>query len=677
MPRPSPILTALAGLTLAASGGRAGAQAPADGVTAQGNVISYPAAFFAPLRPDTALDMINRLPGFTLDDGSAVRGFGGAAGNVLIDGQRPTSKTDDLVSILRRLPASQVARIDLIRGATPGIDMQGKTLVANVVLRKAGGFSGAAVLGRYTVRQGYRDPDAQVQGAWRKDGRSIEGSLYAFEGHLNTEGNGPHEIRDGSGTLLDRSQTRNSEPNWEYKATLAGEMPIAGGRFSANLTLDAQPQKLTSIDRFDIAGRQEEHDRQIQNVGELGLHYARDLSGRLTLEAVGLQRMSHADLHSDFRTMAQDQAFRLDNKQSESVGRIVLRWQPSTRLTAEGGGEYADNSLDAVTRFSIDGTPVAVPAADVRVHEGRAEAFGTLTWRPATAFSVEAGLRVETSGLASRGDVVASRRLAFAKPRLVASWSPDAEDQIRLRVEREVGQLDFNQFVATASLNTTGVVAGNPNLLPQQDWAFETAYERHFWRDGIVSLTLRRLFLSDVIDRAPVFAPSGVFDAPGNIGSGAETDVAATFSLPLGKLRLKGFTLRGTGTWRDSRVTDPTTGAKRLISGQHPVDAELHLTDEIPRWKLNWGFEIFFDARERFFRFDEIDTNRIGGNADVYVDYKPRPDLVFRVQVYTLNRYEADRAVFAGPRGIAPLQSLDIQKRTFGPLVFTRIRKTF
>ncbi|HEY1605445.1 MAG TPA: TonB-dependent receptor [Allosphingosinicella sp.] len=667
---------ALIGLALAAVGGKAEAQAP-DAVTSQGNVIRYPAAFFAPLRPDTALDMINRLPGFTLDDGSAVRGFGGAAGNVLIDGQRPASKTDDLVSILRRLPAAQVARIDLIRGATPGIDMQGKTLVANVVLRKAGGFSGAAILGQYNVRQGYKDPDAQVQAAWRKDGRSIEGSLYAFEGHLNSEGSGPHEIYDGNGVLLDRSRTRNSEPNWEYKATLAGETPLAGGHFSANLTLDAQPQKLTSIDLFDLAGRQEEQDRQIQNVGELGLHYARNLGGNLALEAVGLQRLSHGDFHSDFQTVAQDQKFQLDNKQSESVGRIVLRWQPSSRLTAEGGAEYADNGLKAVTRFNIDGVPVAVPAADVRVHEGRAEAFGTLTWRPATALSVEAGLRVETSGLTSRGDVVASRRLTFAKPRLIASWSPDADDQIRLRIEREVGQLDFNQFVATASLNTTGIVAGNPNLLPQRDWAFETAYERHFWRDGVVSLTVRRLFLADVIDRAPVFAPSGIFDAPGNIGSGTETDVAATFSLPLARLGLKGFTLRGTGTWRDSRVTDPTTGAKRLISGQHPVDAELHLTDELPRWKLNWGFEIYFAARERFFRFDEIDTNRIGGFADLYVDYKPRPDLVFRVQLYTLNRYEADRAVFPGPRSVAPLQSLDIQKRTFGPLIFTRVRKTF
>ena len=38
-------------------------------------VISYPPAFFAEQRPTTALDMVQRLPGFSLDGGDNVRGF--------------------------------------------------------------------------------------------------------------------------------------------------------------------------------------------------------------------------------------------------------------------------------------------------------------------------------------------------------------------------------------------------------------------------------------------------------------------------------------------------------------------------------------------------------------------------------------------------------------------------
>src|SRR5689334_22530316 len=86
----------------------------------QQGVISYPASFFASQQPTTARDMLNRTPGFQLDTGNSVRGYEGAAGNVLIDGQRPSSKNDTLDQILARLPASQVERIDIIRGGAPG-----------------------------------------------------------------------------------------------------------------------------------------------------------------------------------------------------------------------------------------------------------------------------------------------------------------------------------------------------------------------------------------------------------------------------------------------------------------------------------------------------------------------------------------------------------------------------
>src|SRR4051794_26927061 len=99
-----------AAVTAAAAPGGQGAVAapiPVVAAPAQG-MIAYPAAFFAEAQPNTAFDMIDRLPGFTFDSGDEVRGFGGAAGNVLIDGERPTSKSDNLENILRRVPAAQV-----------------------------------------------------------------------------------------------------------------------------------------------------------------------------------------------------------------------------------------------------------------------------------------------------------------------------------------------------------------------------------------------------------------------------------------------------------------------------------------------------------------------------------------------------------------------------------------
>jgi hypothetical protein len=102
-------------------------------------VTSYAPTYFVAASPTTALDMVQLLPGFTFDNGNSVRGFGGAAGNVLINADRPASKDDGLYDALKRIPASSVLRIDVIRGGAPGIDMQGKAIIANVVLRSDGG----------------------------------------------------------------------------------------------------------------------------------------------------------------------------------------------------------------------------------------------------------------------------------------------------------------------------------------------------------------------------------------------------------------------------------------------------------------------------------------------------------------------------------------------------------
>ena len=132
-------------LGLAAPDAQAAAPAPTPETLAAANVasetatergvIAYPPSFFEASRPSTALDMISRLPGFRLDGGDNARGFAGTAGNVLINGERPTTKSENLEGILKRISASAVERIELIRGGAPGIDMQGKTILANVVIK--------------------------------------------------------------------------------------------------------------------------------------------------------------------------------------------------------------------------------------------------------------------------------------------------------------------------------------------------------------------------------------------------------------------------------------------------------------------------------------------------------------------------------------------------------------
>jgi outer membrane receptor protein involved in Fe transport len=672
----------IAALVLLAWAMPAPAADSAPSASAQDSVIPYPSSFFAAMGLDTAYDMVLRVPGFVFDDGSNLRGFAGAAGNVLIDGDRPTSKTDDLIGILRRVPISSVERIDLIRGGAPGIDMQGKTVVVNVIRKKAAGFKGVASLAVYKPLDVPFDPQVKLEGEWDDDGRILQGSLLAARFHDPSVPNGERTIFAPDGTVLDFSPT-HSRPQtaFQYRATAAYETPLFGGKLKTNLLLEDQPAHSLSTDDFRVAGHDAEADRQDIGDAELGQHYDRALSSQWKIELIGLEHLNKTDTVSRFDTASDHQVFQANNHGGEALGRGILHWRPSNALTVDTGGEFAYNWLQTHTLFTDNGVPVAVPAGSVFVSEKRGEVFATSVWQARKTLTIEADIKVEASTIASSGDVILSKTLVFPKPRLLATYSPDDEDQLRLRAEREVGQLDFMDFAANATLNSTGVTAGNPNLSPQRDWAFEVAYDRHFWKDGVVSLTLRRLLLTDVVDRVPVFSPAGPFDEPGNIGAGRENDIVASFSLPMARLGIDNATLRGLATWRFSRVKDPTTGESREISmsgTQHPLDAEVHFAQDFPKWNVSWGVDSTLPFLLRNFRFNEIDRTVNGNEDTVYVDYKPRPDITLRMQT-DLERvtYDSSRQVFAGPRGSNPLLFTDVQRRHAGIITFFRLRKTF
>ena len=97
-------------------------------------------ADFASFAPRSALDMLQRVPGFSIDGrrGGQGRGLGQASGNVLLNGERLASKSDSITDQLARIPASNVIRIEIVDGAA--LDVPGLTgRVANIVANSTGG----------------------------------------------------------------------------------------------------------------------------------------------------------------------------------------------------------------------------------------------------------------------------------------------------------------------------------------------------------------------------------------------------------------------------------------------------------------------------------------------------------------------------------------------------------
>jgi len=61
---------------------------------------------FARFAPRSALDMLNQVPGFDIITGDQGRGLGQASDNVIINGERVASKSENLFDVLQRIPAS-------------------------------------------------------------------------------------------------------------------------------------------------------------------------------------------------------------------------------------------------------------------------------------------------------------------------------------------------------------------------------------------------------------------------------------------------------------------------------------------------------------------------------------------------------------------------------------------
>jgi len=657
-------------------------------------VVSYPASYFATSNTNTALDMVGRIPDFTLDTGNSVRGFEGAAGNVLINGQRPSSKTDALDAILQRIPIGKVLRIDVIRGGAPGIDMQGKTVIANVVLKSDSSIRGLIHLADQHLYDGRELSGVRVEGSGGlAGGRTWEASARFGMGDDDGVGPGHNETRfaDGRPPRIATLNSYGTDMLWQFSG--AYETAALGGRLRVNAYTNLEKFKEPEQDFFTSPAPDAQgfYFGQVTHDTELGARYSRAFGAATDLELVGLRTTRHRttlsfsdDQHPEVTGSDAHDAFFNDGDSSETILRGVLKHRFGQKFSVEAGVENADNKLDSQTRFTADGVAVQLPAANVQVEEKRTETFVKASWRPLTDWTIDAALRYESSDISSRGDVLLSKSLAFAKPRLTVAWTPIPATQFRARIEREVGQLDFSDFVASTSLATAqGVTSGNPNLNPEQDWVVEGQVEQKLWTGSSIVLSGRHFKLKDVIDRGPVFASDGsVFDQPTNIGAGTKDEIQATATLSLDSFGWKGALLKADVTKRWSEVTDPTTHQKREISRLHPIDWTINFSQELPAYRASVGFDIYGGWRQTSYRFDAVETVKIKSFLKPYAEWKPRRDLSVRMELPLVNhpkiRLRDEILIFNGPR--SPGATPDaVQERTFiFPYSwYIRVRKEF
>lgn len=655
-------------LVCCAPAGAQEASAPGTATAALPDV--YPRAWFSDAAATNAYDMLKRVPGFTIRDADAdVRGYGEALGNVLVDGARPSSKREDVHDLLERIPADAVLRIELIRSGRPGIDMGGHPLLANIVRVQAPTTRGAVALGAAGATDGWTAPLGRFEYGRQWQDRALDVALRHEPKLDDDSGHGRIRTFPGNGAApaAESLDTRAAEARTE--ATLGWRQPVADG----TLTLDAalrgerQRDRTTTSPLHDPAATDHVRKTEDTRESEIGVRYKRSVGARTTLELLASRLDAALDTREHSGGGDGADSFEEHTGSSETIARIDLLHDAGPRLALNASLEAARNTLDSRARLGNDGgATVALPGSDVGIAEQRYEAAAGLSWTPGDVLGLEAGLRVEQSTIAQRGDASLRRSFRYAKPRIAARWSPAARDRVRLSLSREVGQLDFEDFVASASLETGAVSAGNAELRPDQAWRLQLEWERRLGDAAALTLGWTHERIDDVVDRALVVGTDDTFDAPGNIGRGRRDALSLDWSAPLAVFRIPNGRVHASLQYRDSRVTDPFTGLPRRISEEKPVEGEIAITGEVPRWNASWAVRLEHIAeRESKYRFDRIERKSEGAGWTLSAERRLAHDWRLQAEATDLGGrdFEEMRERHAGVRPLAPLRDREVRRR--------------
>lgn len=670
----------------AALAGEAAAQAPAPAAS-ELNVTPYTPDYFAEYRPVTALDMIGRIPGFQFDGGTSARGFAGTAGNVLIDGERPPTRSDALSTVLSRIPASQVLRIDIVRAGAGGIDMAGKAVVANVIRKPDAGVTGAMSAGLNLTDQGRFQPNISVQGQRQRDGRSMDASFRLSGG--GQEIGSVRERRAPAGDLLLIGLEDGTAEFASGEATGVYEGPLAGGRIRANALVNYNGSVFEATDiLIRPGGREHSVSDATRWRGEAGLRWTRSLPRGMHLELVGFQSITANDNAGAYDTPVFTSRTLSDQRSGESIASAALKFAPLDtglgEISVEAGSEVALNWVDSATAYTLDDSPLFLPGDDTRVEELRNESFVTALWAARPDLSVEANVRYELSRITATGSAgEGETTLDYLKPRVVATWTPRERETLTFRLEKNVEQLSFGAFTASAAFSTGIFGRGNPDIRPARIWLASARYERLFDTQGSFIAEYTHEEFDDLLGTVVIYEipPGGTtprpFNITRNVGGATRDRLSLSSRLPLDRWGLTGGILTGQVSWRRSGTIDPVTLVERRLSGEQPTGWSLGLSQNLVAQRISWSVGASSGFESRGFSPSTLSTFRTDPTFNLSMSYRPDARLSVSGGLFIGSDSESEFTLFDGPRNVGSPVYTETSRSLGTSQAYVSVRRSF
>jgi outer membrane receptor for ferrienterochelin and colicin len=674
------------------------------------SVVVYDDVFFARYNVTTAEDMLRLIPGVAsiLDQGEVeggVRGFGSEGAQILINGERVVAKFNGVVGEMRRIRAAAVERVELIRGAQAGVNVQSQGVVVNVVLRPGASTGGALTWEAAAKANDERfigvEGLATYSGVWRGADYSIGVEHTLWSPPVFAAGFWSDRFRDERWFFPDGTMQQIRPQDWtkdnpRYDLTGSVSNTFDDGSslrlnglyryFEVDETFD-QPFTRFAADGTVAQAATDRQNRVIDynSFFEIGGEHVRPLWGGEATLAFIVTREEAPETFDRFRLENGAELEVAQIARQTDLGEDILRAFYTRTLTArhsvEFGGELVRNTLeqdldaafdrngDGVVEdvFDQDGDgvtdPEFAPAAFADVQEDRWEGFVEHNWTVTGALTLESSLTYESSEITTNDPIARGNAFSFWKPRVDARYTLPGGAIARAKVERTVSQLTFANFVPVYDVLDNEVDAGNPDLRPETAWVYEVGYERRLPNDG--GVVQARLFYQDISDHVdkviirrdddpnnplPDDGLGRPVSAFGNLPSAERYGAEVEASIRLGSLGLPGVLLTSRYLVQESETTDPFTGQSRPMRDAWDHELDFGFRHDVSGLGVSYGANYqSFGGEVVYSDVFVSELYEVEPRIDAFVEKQLSPRLTLRVEGWSLgqSRESRDRVIYA------------------------------
>jgi outer membrane receptor for ferrienterochelin and colicins len=618
-------------------------------------VLSYDLEFFQRFEPVSVGEMLKRVPGvtFTSDvlefDGVSMRGMAPGYTQILINGRRAPGGEGDRSFFVDRIPAELVERIEIIRSPRADQPSDGIAGSLNVVLKEGasleGGFAKAGVL---VNADGVARPSAAVAHAGQAGDTSWWAALN-YQGRRNPKKKVSHRY-NGDGELDNIAYESDTRDGVDISAN--GELThrFDGGRIrlsglAVNTDRDEDETETEVVDNgsgvFDqldaVAIQRERISQQTYELSADGKFDVGPGELDLNLGWAGYREDTTTDVDEgdDFGELELDEHTKLKIKDDE-YGTGLAYTLKSDKVRFKAGVDLLRKERDgAEIEYDIDdgvvGDPDPAPGAVYAIRETRIDPFARLTLTPNEMWSIDLGLRYETTDREISSDNGAvSFDAQELNPSAHVTFRPTAADQFRFSVARTVRRPDYDllaPYTAEEEPSDDDDLAGNPLL-------------KRLGRRGVFGVNL---FWRDVSDKIAVVSTGqtsssgdGSIYSPQNIGDGKVWGVEVDFSAPLDVIKLPDTGLFFNYTWMDSEVSDPYTGQKLRFANQPSNVFNVGFIHTVRAWDMSFGASYYQRDKGYESQLDEFGSVDYDGDLEAFVEKRFGKSWVVRVAAMNL-----------------------------------------